>query len=185
MARWISIGGHPFVLSAISLLTIAIKKEGLAAGLWPAVVLLGVFLVPLGVFMVRQFRSGAWTTIDASRPVERPRFYGLALLLLAIVLAAVALSPSMGYLVRPTIGAFSLLIVAFLLNRWIKASLHVAVCGFSGLIALAVVHPLGVTYLLLLPLLAWARVRMARHTVLDTAVGAALGLVAGACVVLA
>lgn len=42
-----------------------------------------VVVVPLWVFMCRKWRSGAWETVDASAPKNRPLLYLRALLLMA------------------------------------------------------------------------------------------------------
>jgi len=180
IARWISILCHPLVLASLLLLSGTIKREGLTAGLESASTVLGFVVIPIALFMAWRFRSGAWSTIDASRPRERPALYGFALVLLLGLLLIVARRPEMRYLARTTFCLVGMLLVAFMLNRWIKASLHLSFCAFSGVVALNFAVPLGVLLLATLPLLSWARLRMGRHTLSEVIVGASLGLSAGA-----
>jgi membrane-associated phospholipid phosphatase len=56
--------------------------------------------------------------------------------------------------------------------------LHLAFAGFSGLI-LARVHPgYGLAILVFIPLLAWSRLALLRHTFSEVIGGFALGLIA-------
>lgn len=184
-ARAISIVAHPFSLAAALLLFGTIKAEGASKGLSSALIVLALVILPLALFMVWRYRSGSWSTIDASEKKERPIMFVVGLLLLVALLLVLRDRPDMAYLTSTIVGVIGLLSLSFLLNRWIKASLHVAFCGFCGAIALPLIAPLGTIFLGLLPLLAWARVRMRRHSYSEVIVGACAGLAVGAIVVLA
>ena len=67
------------------------------------------------------------------------------------------------------------LIVIVIINKWVKASIHVAT-------ATAVLLFIGILYkgyyflfLSLIPLLAWARVKTKEHTLPETIIGSVLG----------
>lgn len=184
VARWISIAGHPFCLAAILLFFATVRREGFSGGLRSTLTTLLMLIVPLGLFMVWKLRSGAWTTVDASHPRDRPAMYLFGLALIAIFLVALHRWPQMAYLTSSTMGVGSILVAGLLLNRWVKASMHLAFCAFAGAIAFVLIRPLGIGYLAFVPLLAWARVRMGRHTPMEVAVGSALGLIAGMVVTL-
>ena len=77
------------------------------------------------------------------------------------------------------VAVIAMLCVAGIANRWIKLSLHMASLAFSGMALLALWPPAGFIALVLLPLLAWSRLRMARHTVPEVIGGSLLGLLAG------
>jgi hypothetical protein len=105
------------------------------------------------------------------------------------VLYALALAVSLGYWLwlggrhsatsNGVLGSVAMLCVAGIANRWIKLSLHMASLAFAGVLLLALWMPAGIVALGLMPLLAWARLRMARHTLPEVIGGTALGLSVG------
>ena len=183
LARVLSIVGHPFVAVVLLVAAVATRRVGPAAALEPLAVIGAVVLLPLWWFMYRRARSGRWSTIDASQATERPALYTLALGLLICMGVLVARSPRLGYLGRGIVSTLLLLALAGFLNRWIKASLHLAFGAYTGIVLLRFAPALGLAVLAFLLPLGWARVAMQRHTVLEVCVGAALGVAVGALAV--
>ena len=64
-------------------------------------------------------------------------------------------------------------------------TLQLASLAFAGVSLLALWMPVGIAALLLLPLLAWSRLRLARHTPPEVIGGALLGVLAGVALRLA
>jgi hypothetical protein len=116
---------------------------GPAAALQPFAVVALAVLLPLGIFMYLRVRSGRWGSIDASLAAERPALFLLALALVVGLGAFAALSPRLGFLSRGIVSVLLLLSVAAFLNRWIKASLHVAFAAYSGTVLLRLAPPVG------------------------------------------
>jgi membrane-associated phospholipid phosphatase len=79
----------------------------------------------------------------------------------------------------------AMLCIAALVNRWIKLSLHVASLAFAGVAAWALSPVFAAVALLLVPALAWARLRMGRHALREVLGGAALGVATGVALLLA
>lgn len=178
VARWISIAGHPFVLTLI--LVIFSARYYLPPGrVLPTIILVLVILVgPLAWYMRTQVKQGKWQNVDASNPEERPAFYIVALCLSAVFVLFLAQSPTDNVLAKGALTIVILLAVAHLLNRWIKLSLHLAFGTFAA-VSLFFFEP-AVSFLiaLFLPALAWSRRAMERHTPREISVGALLGAVA-------
>ncbi|WP_372014994.1 hypothetical protein [Pseudoxanthomonas sp. 10H] len=128
-------------------------------------------------FAWRRWRSGRWSTVDASRPQERPVLYLLALVL------AIGYWRWLGGGASPLSGgvlaAVAMLCAAGLANRWIKLSLHLASLAFAGIVLLAVWRPAGCALLALVPALAWSRLALGRHRLEEVVGGALLGGAAG------
>ena len=63
-------------------------------------------------------------------------------------------------------------LVFYLITNYWKISLHAG--SFTGMVVLAsiVISPYSLFFLLLIPVIAWARVRLHRHTIAQTLVGA-------------
>lgn len=186
-ARALSIGLHPFVVAPLLAVLAAAPRagagsavapsNGLAAGIGGAVALL--LVASLGVLTWWQVRRGAWETVDASRPRDRPILFGVTLgALLALGLALTALAPASPVTTAlPWVGA--LVVCCALLTRWIKLSLHQLVAALAGVVLLARVPVVGVGLLALLPALGWSRVTLERHRWSEVLVGTAVGVLAG------
>lgn len=177
LARWVSIALHPFAV--LGLLTwVALRRidPAAATAVIPAFAL--VVAVVLGL-AVNRARSGAWNSVDASDRGNRPLLFAVVIALLCAYAAwvwhaAPALLPGVLALV-------ALCVVAAIANRWIKLSLHTACLAYAAIVAWRLSPPLALALTAALPLLAWSRLAMARHTVAEVVAGMALGVGAGLC----
>jgi len=174
-ARVVSIVLHPFpVLAALALLA-AWRVD--PASLSRTALGIGVAIAIVSGFIWQRRRGGHWQTVDASRRQERPLLYALALLVAGaywLWMGGRASATSSGVL-----AAVAMLCVAGLANRWIKLSLHMASLSFAGVAAWPLWPAAAIVALAALPLLGWARLRMARHSLVEVIGGAALGLATG------
>ena len=174
-ARWTSILLHPFAVFAALALIAAWRMD--PASLPRTAIGMAVAVAIVWAFVLQRRKSGRWGTVDASDRRERP------------VLYALALAVSLGYWLwlggrhsatsNGVLGSVAMLCVAGIANRWIKLSLHMASLAFAGVLLLALWMPAGIVALGLMPLRAWARLRMARHTLPEVIGGTALGLSVG------
>ena len=175
VARIVSIVLHPFaVFTALALIAAArLDPDSL-----PRTMLgIGVAVAIVWAFVLQRHRSGRWSTVDASQRQERPLLYLLALVMAAAYwcwMGGTASATSQGVL-----AAVAMLCVAGVANRWIKLSLHMASLAFAGVALLSLWMPAAVALLALLPLLAWSRLRLARHSRVEVLGGTALGLISG------
>lgn len=171
-ARVVSIALHPFVVFAALALLTAWRLD--PPSLARTALGIGVAIAIVSAFIWQRRRGGHWQTVDASRPQERPLLYALALLVAGgywLWMGGRGSTTSSGVL-----AAVAMLCIAGIANHWIKLSLHMASLAFAG----AAVWPLwpapSLVALATLPLMGWARLRMARHSVIEVIGGAALGL---------
>ena len=142
-------------------------------------------LVPLGLFMRQRYTSGQWETVDASARADRPVAYlaGFAVVLpLSLYFRFVERSAG---LFRGCIAVAAMFGIAFILNRWIKLSGHLAFAGFTALILARICPGCAVPVGLFIPLLAWSRLTLKRHTPREVIGGLVLGVVVGAVMPLA
>lgn len=174
-ARWTSILLHPFAVFAALALIAAWRMD--PASLPRTAIGMAVAVAIVWVFVLQRRCSGRWGTVDASDRREQPVLYALALavsLVYWLWLGGRASTTGPG-----VIAVIAMLCVAGIANRWIKLSLHVASLAFAAVSLLGMWPPAGVVALASMPLLAWSRLRMARHTVPEVIGGVALGLLAG------
>jgi membrane-associated phospholipid phosphatase len=182
LARWISIVLHPFAVVLLLVGAVEAQRGPAAAARGVATVAL-LFVLPVAVLIVRQTRRGAWSTVDASDPRERPLLYlvgGAGLVaLFGYLLATQPSTP----LLRGALGTLAMLAVCAVATRWVKVSLHVAVAALASAILLGRGMPLGWLLAALLPVLAWSRVAMGRHRWIEVVLGLVVGAAAGALIV--
>lgn len=177
LARHLSVAGHPFIVIPASVAAVSVLRGGgSSSGASIAIVFVAAAAaVLIGV------RTGHFNDFDVSERQRRPAFY-------LIVTAATA---ALAFRVREQPDALwacctaaALLITSGLLNRWIKASLHTSfslyAAGLWGVWSL----PAGLIALPIAASIAWSRVHLGRHSRAEVLAGAALGLVAGASLVL-
>ena len=178
IARAISIAGHPVAFILVAVLVAASTGGASLRQLWSiagALATLGV--VVLG-FSYLQVRAGRWSHIDASGRSERKSlnvFLGVACLLSAVLLWFLTHRP---YMSLGLVLSGALIVVALLIARWVKVSLHVAFAAF----ATALLWPIKLAVVagaLLTAAVVWSRLVLGRHVAADVATGLVLGTAAG------
>jgi hypothetical protein len=188
IARVLSIGLHPFVVAPVLAFLVATPHAasratgGPSALGAPTAVAAAVTLClvgPLGALTWWQVRRGAWETVDASRPRDRPILFGVALgALLALGIALAVLAPTSPVAASlPWVGA--IVVGCAVLTRWIKLSLHLLVAALAAVVLLARAPALGAGLLATLPALGWSRVALERHRWAEVFVGTIVGALAG------
>jgi len=148
------------------------------AGLWRGLLFLAVELIAAAavagyvLFVRRRSRVGDfWISARAERLTP-----ALFLLTAFVVLLAVLFlldAPRDLYLLTLSMGLASAA-VALVTLLW-KASAHCTVAGHAAAAALLLLGPFGLIFLLMLPLVIWARVAQGAHTVQQTLAGTAAG----------
>lgn len=119
---------------------------------------------------------GIFTDLDISKREQRPLFFLLLSLASACYLITLYLFQGPIILFLALCGIFFSLIVFSLINTKIKASMHVA--SIAALIFVLSILYNGVHYLILLliPLIAWSRITIKRHTTSEAIVGGITGI---------
>jgi membrane-associated phospholipid phosphatase len=167
--------GSPPVLACLVVLLTAMKLSSPGAWLWGGVYALLAVLIPL-LYVVWLVKRGDITDIDVQ--LRKQRFQpllvtmtctGLAWLVLALGVAPTTMTIVAGALWFQVVAIFAITL------RW-KVSVHTATAaGATTMVWALLGTPLPL--MLAVPLIAWSRVRLRRHTLPQTVVGALLGFV--------
>ena len=178
LARWVSILAHPFVMVA---LLVAVPAMRQSSGNAVQSVLLVVFavVVPIAGLMFRQVRRGRWSNVDASKPSERPVLFMVALAGLVAALGWLLLNDPQSFLVRGMLVTAGFLLLAALLTRWVKLSLHVAFAALTATTLCLLGSAVGYALIAVVPLVFWSRIALARHRLHELLVGLMLGILTG------
>jgi hypothetical protein len=178
LARWVSILAHPFVMVAL-LVAVPAMRQSSASTLQPLLLIVIAVVVPIGVLMIRQVRLGRWSNIDASNPSERPVLFMFALAGLGAALGWLLLNDPQSFLVRGMLVMAVFLLLAALLTRWVKLSLHVAFAALTATTLSLIGSTVGYTLAALVPLVFWSRIVLARHRIHELLVGLVFGVLTG------
>jgi hypothetical protein len=182
MARWISILFHPFVMVGVMVGGAAAARQSAGAAVRSVAVTVLFTMVPMAVLMWRQVRRGRWQDADASNRAERPILFIVCGVALVALLAYLLLLGTQSFMVRGLVATLGMMAACALATRWIKVSLHMAFATLAA-VALALMRsPAGYVLLLMLPVLAWARLTLQRHTPLELILGTIIGAGAGAAI---
>lgn len=177
LARLLSFLANPITLSfPVSSLAVIKDTHNVREALgWT--LLSAVFLALIPLFIWGGVKKGVFQDFDLSRREERPLFYlFVGIVGFAYFGTIVFLHGPTTLLILGTGGALGLLLFS-LVNRRIKASLHVFAVSASAIILGLLYGEWGLGALFSIPLVAWARIKTGHHTFPETLIGAVLGLI--------
>ena len=177
LARIISFLSSPFVLLLPTPFILVFKETGnifysLKWTFFSYIFLFSVvFFVLLGMFL------GFFSDYDVSKKEERPKLFAFGGIITFLYLGSLILlnGPKVLYLVifGIILGVFTISLV----NNWIKASIHTATVSAFTLFLIILFGNMFIPILLLIPAMAWARVKIKKHTLQEALVGGFLGIV--------
>lgn len=174
-ARFISFVFNPLFILIILPFVLVYKSTGNSnAALWWTNYTF-IFLLAIAVFIYHGVRKKIFTDWDVSKREQRHHLFSFFIILGLIYLFGLFVFSAPRILFIVIIGMLIGVLIVNLINRRIKASMHVAT--LSALILGAVIG-FGINYvwlLLLIPLVGWARVKIKRHTVSEIVVGGIVG----------
>lgn len=136
-----------------------------------------VFLLAVAGLLFYGVKKGFFVDLDVSKREQRPILFKYCGIFLAIYILGLYLFKAPIIMPVTTLGIAVGIIIISIVNTQIKASLHVATVS-AFIFALAMVYRgWNVVLLLLIPLVGWARVKTKRHSISETIIGGALGII--------
>jgi membrane-associated phospholipid phosphatase len=178
-ARVISWMGHPLVFVSASVAVVVGTQLNLHNALPVLLALLLTTLVPTAVVLLSGVRSGRWSNSDISVRKERQRFFPCAVPFSLAGVIVLRLIDAPNYIVRGALVTLALFVAAWIINFWLKLSLHALFAFYCATILLPIGILWGATAFLLALLVAWARLFLHRHTPVELVAGIVLGLIGG------
>lgn len=168
---------HPVVLSIPSVFLITYYSTGSieVSRFWTLISLFFTGLV--SAFVLIGVKRGFFNNIDVSNRRQRIILYPFSVAVVLLFAFFVYIYDGPSQLILGAILFVVALVMLDIINRKIKASIHVA--SVAALITGIIYLYGGISYLLLglIPLVAWARIIKKRHTLQETVVGAICGII--------
>jgi len=135
------------------------------------------FILPVVLFVIVGVVLGYFSNFDVSKREQRPLLFSACAVVIFCYLIFLLIFNGPKILFIDLFAVVLGLIVIIVVNKWIKASMHLATLA-SAVLFIGIVYK-GYTFFLLslIPLLAWSRVKTKEHSVRETIIGTILGIV--------
>lgn len=174
LARIVSNVAAPPVLAVAGAVVLTLSSTTTGAWRWALLLAVTTVLLP-SMYVVWMVWRGQISDLHVQNREERLKPYLVAAAAATLGWAICFLWPAPADF-RMLAAATCLQAILFLLItlRW-KISLHSAAAGSLTVLGVAAFSLSGLYLALTVPLIAWARVRLERHTLMQTIAGAALG----------
>jgi membrane-associated phospholipid phosphatase len=179
IARAVSILGHPLCLVPMASLIAMASHGSRTRVLWAAALFFLVLSLIILTFSWWQVRVGRWQHVDA---IEVPERRSLNYCLTALLFVGAFISFRQSQPVGLTLGLLvsgCLAVLVMLFSAWVKVSLHVAFSVYST----ALLWYSGLWFvaigLCLATAVAWSRLELRRHALVEVLMGGIVGGVAG------
>jgi membrane-associated phospholipid phosphatase len=179
LAKIISIIGHPFLTISLFVFVVLFLNSNAKSASFLTFLIIGCIVTPLVVSMSLKTKKGIYTNFDVSDRKERYSLFSFALPLLFIVTTIVFLTKQPRNICLSLLFASIIVIVSWVVNFFIKSSLHVSLTLFLGFLAIPINTVLGIFFLALSFPVGWSRIILKRHTIKEVITGAAIGLIIG------
>lgn len=179
IARFISIVAHPALIMPLAA-AIAANSNGDHQVEVVSVFIAIFFAVFVFIYSLVKAKIGQWKHVDASMKHERKELNLVASVTLVCGGSMLFLLKSHPSIVFAVVLSGVVFLLCHLLSRVSKPSLHF---GFA-IFATCILFPNKTTiaaFLVLTAFIGWSRIYLERHTWLDLAAGAGIGLFAGLC----
>ncbi|MFB2119028.1 hypothetical protein [Parapedobacter sp. 2B3] len=179
IAKVISTVGHPFLTVPLFAVFLLFSIESTQRAIYLSLLIVGGIFLPIGVRTIWGVRKGTYTNLDVSDQAQRQKWF-VATILLLLLVTIIVWATNQAWTLRLALAcALGLLLLAQLVNRRIKASMHLAFHAFLGFLVLSLNWIAGVCFLLFAVPLAWSRIHLGRHIWKEVVVGMGLGTLLG------
>jgi hypothetical protein len=136
-----------------------------------------IFILAVALFIVLGVMVGLFSNFDVSKREQRPLLFIVTTIVSFCYLLFLYIFNGPKILFVGLLAVILGLISVAIINRWIKASIHLATATAAFLLIGMVYKGYFFLFLSLIPLLAWARIKTKEHSLIETIIGCILGIV--------
>lgn len=181
LAYGVSNFGNPFILLFVLVSYASFHFMKFHEALKISMIIILCSFVPTALFILINVKRGKFSNYDVSTKAQRPSLYIFSITLIGLVTLTLFLLPGVHMFLRwGCLAAFTLLLSSFLINIWLKCSLHTCFSVYTAFAFFAMNMRLGILLTLFALIMGWSRVVLSRHTISEVFTGAMLGSIVGA-----
>ena len=175
VAYWVSQVGSPPLTGAMTALIVGYMLATSVAWWW-TLAYLGLTILAPCLYIIWLVQSGAVSDFHLPKREQRlrPLLFSLGTALIAWVLFHRADVPA-GLRMLASVNTIQAILFLLITLRW-KISLHCAAAAILAELLLRYFGPAAAPFVMSVPLIAWSRLHLRRHTLAQTIAGAALGI---------
>lgn len=178
-ALFISRIAHPLVIMPLFIVYTSYQIHEPTTALWTASGIIGITVFPLIGWILVKLKKGHYSNFDVSVRGQRFSMFAFVFLLAALLVAFLRATNQPDVMMKGCLLMIQVLLISFILNFWLKPSLHLSVCGYIAMGLWPMSQLLSLALLLIMPLLAITRIKLGRHTWQEVVLGALIGLSSG------
>ncbi|MBD3627075.1 hypothetical protein [Cyclobacterium sp.] len=179
LALIISRIAHPISLILVFMAYTFFSIHSLWKATWTLTVITAIGIIPLVIWNQSRTKKGIYTNFDVSVRKDRYSMFTLLTVLTLLVILFIWTSNQPWPVFAGSLVLLLLVVTSFVLNFWLKVSLHMAVAFYVSL-GLWQIHPLPALLLLMaIPFIAWSRIQLERHKTNELLIGGMVGLLCG------
>ncbi len=176
IANITSIVLNPYFVCLSILIIISVESTtNIGASIKWSLVLIALTVLPVFIFTVYLVRNSRLDDISASVRRQRTRIYALAGISAGVscIILFTLKAPLM--LLSLSVAGFAGTVVFMCINLWWKISLHTAFIAALVAILFILYGSISAASIILIPLVAWSRIELGHHSLMQIAMGALLG----------
>lgn len=169
---------NPFLVSLAIILLLSFESTSstLDAVKW-SLILIAVSILPVFLVVVYLVRRGRLDGIFTSVRRQRTKLYWLAGVCVGVACAILVYCGGPPILLAAFVAGLSAVVVFMGINLWWKISLHTAFIAASVTLLVILYDFIAAVAILLIPLVAWSRLELERHSPAQLVAGALLAIV--------
>lgn len=179
LAKLASFIGHPIILGVISVWYVNITYFDYSESLKLGIQLLLGLVIPLVVFILYQIKKGEFKDFDVSNQEKRAKLYYIVLILILVQIGLLFFNEHSNLVRTGAIIVFAQVAISFLINKWIKISLHSSFAFLVSTMAYTVSHKFAFILFMFAIAVGFSRVYLKRHDSKEVFLGMMLGVFCG------
>ena len=180
-----SVMGNPLFIGAIFLFAFCLRLLDASRAMAIMAALIALLFLPIAIWIQIRVRTGRYSDFDVSRREDRKTMYPMVLVLILFATGLLFFTRQPKMLSVGMLCVSTMIVVAYLTNQWIKISLHTVFCFFFALVAIKISVAWLAPMLIFAVLVAFSRLILKRHRVVELMAGAGLGLLTGSLLLFA
>ncbi len=165
----------PFLVSLVLILLVSFESTAsIFDALKWSLILTVLSILPIYLVVVYLVRNNRLDSVFVNVHKQRTKIYALAIILAGVGSVILLYLEAPLILIALFVTGFSAMVIFMCINLWWKISLHTAFTTASVIVLVILYGFMAVVTIVLIPLVAWARIELAHHSLAQVVAGAFL-----------